>query len=424
MKELIKNYAYLQYNNDELSVYGQNLVEIINGIETPFYIYLPNRFEDNVKTLQRPLQKYLPKTMIAYAFKANYLGTVLLTAKKLGLGAEIMSLFEYKLAKKVGFSTEKIVVNGPAKSQEELRTYIQEGIKYLNAESLNEIKDIERYSAKFNIKQPVTIRIHPKLSKDTEKRLLIKKNSKLGIDYIRAEKLFNLLEKSKFLSPFGIHVHLTTNLMDMSFYLELFDFLNEYIDMLENRYSISIKTLNLGGGLATRALLEANAVDFNKFAKSIAMSIDKYKDLTFIFEPGRYLVGDSFIAICRVLRTKKSWGRKWCFVDIGANSLIPLRYSMFNVVPLKYKGKGQYTNIGGPLCLPVDIITNESVDFEIDEGDYLAILNCGAYTLSMSEQFGYPRPAVYELNKEGKLILIKQRDSIEQMVSENIGEIG
>ncbi len=46
------------------------------------------------------------------------------------------------------------------------------------------------------------------------------------------------------------------------------------------------------------------------------------------------------------------------------------------------------------------------------------VLNCGAYTLSMSEQFGYPRPAVYELNKDNNLVLIKPADDIEEMVEE------
>ncbi|MBA7554117.1 Diaminopimelate decarboxylase [subsurface metagenome] len=82
------------------------------------------------------------------------------------------------------------------------------------------------------------------------------------------------------------------------------------------------------------------------------------------------------------------------------------------------KGKGQYCRIGGPLCLPVDVLSNESVDFKIEEGDYLVILNCGAYTLSMSEQFGYPRPAVYELQESGLLKIIKSADNLETMVNE------
>jgi len=94
------------------------------------------------------------------------------------------------------------------------------------------------------------------------------------------------------------------------------------------------------------------------------------------------------------------------------------RYSHYGVIPALNKGKGQYTNIGGPLCLPVDILTDEAVNFEIDEGDFLIVLNCGAYTLSMSEQFGYPRPAIYQLSDKG-IDLIKPADDLDQMINDS-----
>ncbi|MCG3255050.1 MAG: hypothetical protein KAU62_03100, partial [Candidatus Heimdallarchaeota archaeon] len=80
---------------------------------------------------------------------------------------------------------------------------------------------------------------------------------------------------------------------------------------------------------------------------------------------------------------------------------------------------GQYTNIGGPLCLPVDILSDEAVNFEIEEGDLLVVLNCGAYTISMSEQFGYPRPAIYQLTNKGLTELIKPADDMNQMINDS-----
>ncbi|MHA1199490.1 MAG: hypothetical protein ACTSQF_09210, partial [Candidatus Heimdallarchaeaceae archaeon] len=203
------------------------------------------------------------------------------------------------------------------------------------------------------------------------------------------------------------------------FYDELLEFINNYINDLDKKHGISIENINLGGGLASKSTLDGSGFQIAKLGEQISSHISNIEDKTIIFEPGRYLIEDSFVAITKVLRTKKSWGRKWAFTDIGANSLIPLRYSHYKVIPQIFKGKGQYTNIGGPLCLPVDVITDEAVDFEITEEDLLIVLNCGAYTISMSEQFGYPRPSVYALNQEREMELIKPADDVDKMVKES-----
>ncbi len=418
--ENITNFVpYLQYKDNNLELEGKTIVEISKQSSTPFFLFIPNRFEQNYEELITKLHKFIPNLFVSYAMKANYLGRVLKHANILGLGIEVMSFFEILLAEKAGFSYDNFIFNGPAKSAAELEYTIQKGVKYLNVDSLNELKLIERIAEKKKTKQSITVRIHPQLSEKTEKRLLIKKNSKLGIDYSRGVKLFEYAEKSPSLIPTGVHIHVGTNIISHDFYEELLGFVNNYINELDNKKRIQIKEINLGGGLASKSKLDENGFNFEKLGKQIKSNIDNINDKLVIFEPGRYLVEDSFIAITKVLRIKKSWGRKWAFVDIGANSLIPMRYSEYRIIPSYYKGKGQYCNIGGPLCLPVDVVTNEAVDFEIEEKDLLVVLNCGAYTLSMSEQFGYPRPAVYELENDGTIKLLKPSDDIYQMVKES-----
>ncbi len=416
--DFLQFYPYLTYKEKHLLVDGFPISKFTEKHETPFFVFLPERLKHNFEKMKNEIKKHVPNTLIAYALKANYLGRVLDISNSLELGAEVMSLFELKLAKFANFPSDRIIFNGPAKSLEELNFAISEGIVHLNVDSLNELKTIEKIAKNNEVVQPITIRIHPQLREETEKRLLIKKNSKLGIDFSRGVKLYEFAKSSPHLDPVGVHIHVGTNLVTHDFYEELLVFLNNYIIELENKLQIEIKEINLGGGLASCSSLALNNFDFIKLGEQIAKNIDDYENKLFIFEPGRYLIEDSFIAITKTLRLKKSWGRKWAFTDIGANSLIPMRYTLYRIIPAIDKGKGQYTNVGGPLCLPVDVISNEAVDFEIEENDFLVILNCGAYTISMSEQFGYPRPAIYELEKNGILKLIKTADDLSKMVEE------
>ncbi|MCK5142208.1 MAG: hypothetical protein KAQ77_00385, partial [Candidatus Heimdallarchaeota archaeon] len=373
----------------------------------------------NVLEIKSKLGKHIPDLFISYAAKANYLGRILQESNKLDLGIEAMSLFELKLAEKAGVPFNKIVLNGPAKTLDELSYAIANKINHLNVESLNEIQQVEKIAEKLELVQKITVRIHPKLKETTERKLLIKKNSKLGIDYSRGVKLFEYAKKSPHLDPVGVHTHVGTNLTSHEFYDELLGFLNEYVVDLEDKLSISLSEINLGGGLASKSTLEKEGFQLEKLGEQVSTKMDNIENKKIIFEPGRYLIEDSFVAITKVLRTKKSWGRKWAFIDIGANTLIPMRYSHYSVVPANFRGKGQYTNIGGPLCLPVDILSDEAVNFEIEEGDLLVVLNCGAYTISMSEQFGYPRPAIYQLTNKGLTELIKPADDMNQMINDS-----
>ena len=419
MLDIIENYPYLCYENNKLQIQQKDIESLIENKTSPFFLFLLQRFQENALEIKSKLGKHIPDLFISYAAKANYLGRILQESHKLDLGIEAMSLFELKLAEKAGVPFNKIILNGPAKTLDELNYAIAKGINYLNVESLNEIQQVEKIAEKLELVQKITVRIHPKLKETTEKKLLIKKNSKLGIDYSRGVKLFEYAKKSPHLDPVGVHTHVGTNLASHEFYDELLGFLNEYVADLEDKLSISLSEINLGGGLASRSTLEKEGFQLEKLGEQVSTKMDNIENKKIIFEPGRYLIEDSFVAIAKVLRTKKSWGRKWAFIDVGANILIPMRYSHYSVVPANFRGKGQYTNIGGPLCLPVDILSDEAVNFEIEDGDLLVVLNCGAYTISMSEQFGYPRPAIYQLTNKGLTELIKPADDMNQMINDS-----
>ncbi len=419
MLDIIENYPYLCYENNKLQIQQKDVESLVENKTSPFFLFLLQRFQENVLEIKSKLGKHIPDLFISYAAKANYLGRILQESHKLDLGIEAMSLFELKLAEKAGVPFNKIVLNGPAKTLDELNYAITNKINHLNVESLNEIQQVEKIAEKLELVQKITVRIHPKLKETTERKLLIKKNSKLGIDYSRGVKLFEYAKKSPHLDPVGVHTHVGTNLTSHEFYDELLGFLNEYVTDLEDKLAISLSEINLGGGLASRSTLEKEGFQLEKLGEQVSTIVDNIENKKIIFEPGRYLIEDSFVAITKVLRTKKSWGRKWAFIDVGANTLIPMRYSHYSVVPANFRGKGQYTNIGGPLCLPVDILSDEAVNFEIEEEDLLVVLNCGAYTISMSEQFGYPRPAIYQLTNKGLTELIKPADDMNQMINDS-----
>ncbi|MCG3255593.1 MAG: hypothetical protein KAU62_05870, partial [Candidatus Heimdallarchaeota archaeon] len=300
MLDIIENYPYLCYENNKLQIQQKDIESLVENKTVPFFLFLLQRFQENVLEIKNKLGKHIPDLFISYAAKANYLGRILQESHKLDLGIEAMSLFELKLAEKAGVPFNKIVLNGPAKTLDELNYAIANKINYLNVESLNEIQQVEKIAEKLELVQKITVRIHPKLKETTERKLLIKKNSKLGIDYSRGVKLFEYAKKSPHLDPVGVHTHVGTNLTSHEFYDELLGFLNGYVTDLEDKQAISLSEINLGGGLASKSTLEKEGFQLEKLGEQVSTKMDNIENKKIIFEPGRYLIEDSFVAITKV----------------------------------------------------------------------------------------------------------------------------
>ena len=422
-ENLVQKIDFLDYTNQQLVLEGVTIEQILRNEQTPLFIFSRNRFNNNIAEIFSAFQRYFDDIQIAYALKANNQSDVLKNAMANGCWAEVMSTFEIELAQRIGFHPEAMIYNGPAKSMEELQDALNRGVKCINVDSFSELKDIETImrnleAPKKDIPLQLGIRLHPNLDQGLEKRALVKKNSKLGLDPARATKILKYAKKSNVLDISTLHIHIGTQQTTPELHVGIANFAQKFITQLQ-KDNIHINTINLGGGFASRYRMEAAEYEIVDFAEKIHTALAPLKNsYSLILEPGRYLIGDAFVVLTKILREKKNWGRHWLLIDAGAHFLIPLRFSTFDVIPVKSGEPSTVKEIGGPLCLPVDRIQG-TVDFSAKEGDILAILNTGAYTISMSEQFGYPRPAIYAI-ENGNIIQISRRERIDDWLSLDI----
>ena len=420
-EELVKTIDFLDYRNGILEIGTIPYNQILRKEQTPVFIFSRERFKDNVSNIFTAFQRFFDEVNIAYALKANTLSDVLKVASSNGCWAEVMSAFELELAQTNGFVPSTMIFNGPAKTVEELQQALAMGVNMINIDSFSELKDIERLFEKMDPSREETqthfgIRLHPLLEKTLEKRAFVRKDSKLGLDPARATKIMKHAAKSKVLDISGIHIHLGTQQVTPELHAGVATFVQKFVTQLR-KDDIEIDTINLGGGFASRYIIESKGYYIQEYAEKIYSALSKIEtSYTLILEPGRFLVGDSFVVLTQIIREKKNWGRHWLLVDAGAHFLIPLRFSIFDVIPTRTSTLSSVKEIGGPLCLPVDRLQGVKIDFDTKEGDILAIVNTGAYTISMSEQFGYPRPAIYAID-EGRIIKLRRRERISDWIS-------
>lgn len=123
-------------------------------------------------------------------------------------------------------------------------------------------------------------------------------------------------------------------------------------------------------------------------------------------ELGRYLVGEAGYYLCQVTDKKISRGQTYLMTNGGlhhhlANSgnfgqVIRKNYPVVLANRLEAEETGQ-VEIVGPLCTPLDIV-GAKLELPVAEvGDYVAVLQSGAYGATASPQAFLGHPQVREI---------------------------
>jgi len=155
--------------------------------------------------------------------------------------------------------------------------------------------------------------------------------------------------------------------------------------------------LNMGGGLPVRYTYEALRIeDIAYYVKGLLQKFMPSLPHELQIEPGRGIVGDQGIMVCRVIGKAKRGEENWLYIDTGvfnglAEALGGIRYPFY----LERDGELKEWTIGGVSCDSMDVVARMVPLPEPEVGDYLYILSAGAYTTVYAADFnGFPEPEV------------------------------
>ena len=171
---------FLKFKNKKLFFENTAISKVATRIKTPFYLYSLGQLRFNFNNFKKSFKKINP--IICFSVKSNSNLKLISELKKLGSGADVVSIGELKIALKAGISPKKIVFSGVGKTEEELDFAIKKEILLINAESEAEIRAINKIAKKNNKIVSVGIRINPNISAKTNKKISTgKKDNKFGI---------------------------------------------------------------------------------------------------------------------------------------------------------------------------------------------------------------------------------------------------
>lgn len=362
-----------------------NLDKIKDIYDRPVHIY------SNAK-LRRNLDRFeCNRFEFYYAVKANDNG-VLLGLIKRRIGFEVVSYGEIIKLLKIKVDPGKILFSGVGKSLFEIVGAISVGVSKFNVESVQEFIRICRVCKNLHSYVFVILRINLDINCNTHGGLSTGlKESKFGVNLGEVTEIIQIQRRyDGYVKIFGIGFHLGSQISDGKFYVDAIRKLNE-IRML---YFKDICVLNFGGGVGIDYEIDDQEKNVKGILKRIYVETEKIKGVKFYFEPGRSLISDTCVTLFKVEYIK----RNYVITDLGMNNIIrPALYNSFHKIINTERGgsKGTRCNIVGPICECSDfLVKNYKID--VSQGDFLLMLNTGAYCYSMSSDYN-SRPKALEL---------------------------
>ncbi|MHA1986161.1 MAG: diaminopimelate decarboxylase family protein [Promethearchaeota archaeon] len=383
MKKISGN-PYIIRKDGKMFIDSLLIDDLIEKFETPFLLFLEKRIRDNVKAFNDVFDEIFHNFQCFYSIKANYLLEICKIICSEGVGAEIVSLPELKLALKVGFSPEKIIIGGPYLPEDLIDLSIKSKVKEIIVYNLNDLQKINLIAQEYNCVQNICIRINSQ-----------KFNSNLGIK-LSASNIIILkksIESCQNIKITSILSHFGTQMNNAVQFEKNTISLVKSLKLLI-KHGISIQNLNLGGGFPEATVM--TPVKLKDIAQIIKTTLDK-SDInynTISFEPGRYFVGDSGMFLTKVVKVNED---RWIFLNIG-NHICPkfarcsLRFYNVSQInePHKYK-----TSIAGIVPTDQDVLAkNYFFTKNLKEQEYVLVTNTGAYCLTFSNRFPYPLPKI------------------------------
>ena len=132
----------MNYINGSFSIEKVKAQNLAKKFNTPIYCYSYKQLKNNINSFKKNFKSFSP--LVCFAVKANTNVNLIREIRKLGLGADVVSVGEMMKALKAGINPKKIVFSGVGKTHAEISYAIDKKILLINAESKSEIIEIEK----------------------------------------------------------------------------------------------------------------------------------------------------------------------------------------------------------------------------------------------------------------------------------------
>ncbi|MCD6097110.1 diaminopimelate decarboxylase [bacterium] len=404
----------MRVKNNKLYFSGIKAEELAKRYKTPLYVYEERVLEEKSKELLENIP--YDKLKIFYACKANTNLEILKFFRRQGLGLETVSQGEVLAGFKAGFKAEDIIYTCDNILEDELKFLIRNKIR-INIDSLSQLEEY----GKINYGGEVGLRINQGIGAGHHSHCITGgPDSKFGI-YFSQLKSAKRLAKKYNLKIVGVHQHIGSGILDESIFLKAMKALLKTAKEFKD-----LEYIDFGGGFGVPYSPKEKPLNLKTLGKKISSVFEDFcqdygKRLWMCFEPGRFLVAQAGTLLVQVVEIKKTPFKTFVGVNSGFNHLVrPVMYGAYHCIlnASCIKGPKQVVSVAGNICESGDLFAKDRKIVKAKKGDILAILDAGAYGFVQSSNFNSrPKPAEIMVKKNGKVRIIRKRQTWEQSLA-------
>jgi diaminopimelate decarboxylase len=402
--------------NNRYKIDGIDVLDLCSKYNSPLYVYETSKMKNQYNRMLQAFKGVDVK--INYACKALTNINILKFFNNLGSGLDAVSVQEVELGLKAGFNPGDIIYTPNCVSIDEIEKVVKLGVRI----NIDNISILEQFGLLHGNNIPVCIRINPHIMAGGHHKISTGHiDSKFGISVYQMPHVHRIIEANN-MRVEGIHMHTGSDILDVDVFIKgaiiLLDAAREFKELEYIDYGSGFKVPYKPDDIYTD--IEALGKKLTRYFREFCR--DYGKDLKLIFEPGKFLVSEAGYFLARVNVIKQTTSTVFAGIDTGLNHLIrPMFYDAYHHIinVSNPKGKPRIYTVVGYICETDTFGWNRKIN-EINEGDYLAFLNAGAYCYTMASNYNSRYKPAEVLIHEGKDYLIRKRETMDDLLRNQI----
>ena len=338
--------------------------------------------------------------------------------RKQGCGLDVVSIQEAYLGLKAGYQPKEILFTPNSVSFSEIKEAVDLGLII----NIDNISILEQFGHEYGGSQPCCIRLNPHIMAGGNAKISTGHiDSKFGISVYQMRHIERIVKACN-IHVHGLHMHTGSDILDAEVFLRgaeiLFEAAQHFSELKFIDFGSGFKVAYKEGDITTniRKIGDKLGVAFKQFCKEYG------RELEIWFEPGKFLVSESGYFLVKANTIKTTPATVFVGVDSGMNHLLrPMMYDAYHeIVNISNPGgtKRVYTVVGY-ICETDTLGWDRPID-EVREGDILAIKNAGAYGFSMASNYNSRLRPAEVLVYQGKAHLIRKRETLEDLIKNQV----